>query len=822
MMKRRTLALFLSLCLLAGCLPAVQAAGWREPGQTVSYAVPGGFLDFDPASGTITDSTPGILEAMIPEEIDGVPVTAIGERAFEFQDQLAAVSIPDTVCDVGSSAFNRCVKLKSITLPEGVTELYGYTFYGCKELEELNLPQNLDISGTCDFVGTAWLEAQTDEFVIVGDGVLVDYNGTQAHVQIPDGVRVISSAFYSNKTVTSVTVPEGVTALYGAFEWARNLTSVTLPEEGLEIIGYDAFSRAKQLTEIQIPASVKTVGDYAFSGTGLRDVLWTETVENWGDGLYMGCDGLTEVTVPGSWREIPRQMFTDCANLKVVHLEEGVQRIGDYAFSCCEALDQITFPKSLVAVGDTCFAMVPWLKAQTSEFVIVGGGVMLDYHGNGGDLVIPEGVVYINECLRDWRHAQYHAQTGEVTASISSIQLPSTLREIGKFAFSGQPITQIVIPDGVTRIGAFGFSQCTQLRSVSIPGGVQVLEYAAFGDCSQLASIQLEEGVREIGDGAFKYCAISELKTPTSLRTIGHSAFVGCQNLTDLRLTQGVETIGGGAFVDTGLKEVTLPATVSQVGKNAFGRTPIQKLTVLNPDCQISPWMLLTDSAYEPDSVPEATIRGYRNSTAEAYAAMYDRLTFVPLSEEPGQSVYDERFLDVRVKHWFREAVIFNYEHNLMNGISDTQFGPDRTVTRGMLVTILYRLAGKPAVTGSSPFRDVASGKYYSEAVAWAAEHGIVQGMGNGRFCPNDPTSRQQIATILYRYFQAQPTQCDLSRFSDQNQIAGWAREAMTWAVSVGLFQGYAGDATLRPTRSASRAEVAQLFMRVVEDLMKE
>ena len=174
-------------------------------------------------------------------------------------------------------------------------------------------------------------------------------------------------------------------------------------------------------------------------------------------------------------------------------------------------------------------------------------------------------------------------------------------------------------------------------------------------------------------------------------------------------------------------------------------------------------------------------------------------------------------FTDVKESDWFYEAVRFVYENDLFNGTSATTFSPNANMTRAMLVTVLYRLAGKPAVTAGASFTDVKSGLWYSDAVAWASANGIVEGMGSGKFAPDDFVTREQMAVILMRYTRYQKADtsasADLSRFTDASSVSPWAQSAMAWAVASGLVNGRTAT-TLVPGGTATRAEVAAILMR--------
>lgn len=172
-------------------------------------------------------------------------------------------------------------------------------------------------------------------------------------------------------------------------------------------------------------------------------------------------------------------------------------------------------------------------------------------------------------------------------------------------------------------------------------------------------------------------------------------------------------------------------------------------------------------------------------------------------------------FTDVAVSSWYYEAVKYVYEKGMMNGTAANLFSPNAATTRGMIVTILYRLEGEPAAGGPA-FTDVPAGQWYTSAVGWAAANGIVDGYGNGRFGPNDIITREQLAAILYRYtaFKGGDTsaRADTGAYRDGAEISSYALDAISWAVAAGVINGV-GDGRLAPKESASRAQVAQMLM---------
>lgn len=180
-------------------------------------------------------------------------------------------------------------------------------------------------------------------------------------------------------------------------------------------------------------------------------------------------------------------------------------------------------------------------------------------------------------------------------------------------------------------------------------------------------------------------------------------------------------------------------------------------------------------------------------------------------------------FTDVRESDWFYEDVAFAYENGLFAGTSDTTFSPNASMTRAMLVTVLYRLEGEPSVRGRSGFSDVTFNSYYEDAVTWAADNGIVNGTSTTTFSPNANVTREQMAAILYRYAQHKKyntaASSGLNGFTDHASVSGYAAASLEWAVAEKLVNGSAGK--LMPTGNATRAQVAAILHRFVENVAK-
>lgn len=239
------------------------------------------------------------------------------------------------------------------------------------------------------------------------------------------------------------------------------------------------------------------------------------------------------------------------------------------------------------------------------------------------------------------------------------------------------------------------------------------------------------------------------------------------------------------------------------------------------------------EEGYELDSLTVRDSRGNRidverqSDTRYTFEMPSGRVTvdasFTEVAETPETPDQIGSFTDVDTDDWFADAVQYMLYNGMMNGVTDTTFGPGTTTTRGMIVTILYRLEGEPDTTASS-FTDAASGMYYADAVAWAQANSIVTGITETIFAPDQAITREQMAAILYRYAQYKgydvTASNDLSSYTDASRISAYATTAMQWANAEGLITGNTST-TINPTGNATRAEVATILMRFCETVTK-
>ncbi len=231
------------------------------------------------------------------------------------------------------------------------------------------------------------------------------------------------------------------------------------------------------------------------------------------------------------------------------------------------------------------------------------------------------------------------------------------------------------------------------------------------------------------------------------------------------------------------------------------------------------------EEGYEVESITVTDKNGHAISTTQnddgtvSFEQPHESVNIHVIFTEK-ETTWDNPYSDVHENDWFYDPVRYVQQNGLIVGISDDQFAPNLTTSRAMLVTILWRQAGAPVVHDAATFSDVAADSWYADAVSWASSEGVVGGYGNGLFGPNDPITREQLASMLCRFSQYSgadtSTRGDVTSFNDAASISAWAQEPVQWAVGEGLLGGFE-DNTLRPQGQATRAQVAALLQRFCE-----
>lgn len=456
---------------------------------------------------------------MIPDTIEGYPVTFIGERAFYDCRRIVAIQFPKNVKTIGAYAFCHCTGLASLTLPEGLKTIGDYAFCYCTNLTTLTLPQGLTAIGNSAFSDCSSLSQLT-----LSQGL----------------VTIGPYAFYDCLKLSSVTLPQGLQEIgKGAFFHCKSLTDIILPE-GLTSLGDDSFFYCLSLQSLSIPQSLTAIGTAAF----------------------LSCDALTRVSYQGT----PQQWSA----IAVGNSNESLKKA------------TVTFPSASPLAPSTAKPS-PSTDSDLSnlQYKIENQGVTITkYLGSATRVSLPDTIegypvtaignyaFYNQRQLQSIRLPQGLKTIGNSAfnycTALLGISLPEGLLSVGNHAFCYcLSLKSVSLPQSLQTLGTSAFSDCALLSSVALPQGLTHISEKAFFDCPSLSSVPLPDGLISIGEKAFFNCSsLTELQLPESLTTVEKDAFFNCKFLTKVQLPQSLASVeDGGFFSCPGLETVHYPGT---------------------------------------------------------------------------------------------------------------------------------------------------------------------------------------------------------------------------------------------------------------------
>lgn len=586
-------------------------------------------------------SAESLCEISLPQTL-----TYIGSSAFRSCDSLLSVSIPDNVTYLGANAFRSCDALESVTFGNGIDTIPNRAFYYCKSLENITFPQNLTTIEAYAFEGCSSLTSISfpDTVTSVGGYAFQDCTGIKSvHVGAAMNTLFSTSFFgcnsieyiYLDAQNTTYTLYENGLIKDGTL--VLGSANTKLPQDGtLTSIGYGALA-GKNIRSITLPVSLTSIKGSTFEGcTLLEEIIVAEgnpyyTVEgncviDNSRRVVAGCQGSV---IPNDITEILSEAFYGCVGLKKITIPSSVTYIGEAAFEGCSSLTAVTFEE-----GDDLHLQVDqrgFYGSAITEVVFTRPTTLLDasfgYIDSLDRIIIKDEFDYISlsELMFGIKISPFpqslnisyvsfpdeemmfknldifmHPESIAINeAVIEHLLIPADLENIPSFRHSN--IKSLTIPDGITSIGRYTFSDCKYLENIYFNATSCTVEQGAFENCgilgtgctvtigagvteipenflsclffsssSNVVKVILPEGVTKIGKGAFRFCSsLKEIKLPSSLVTIGSEAFLYA-GIEEITVPDGVTSIGGSAFSHSAIRKIYIPDSVTDFGDSLF------------------------------------------------------------------------------------------------------------------------------------------------------------------------------------------------------------------------------------------------------------
>lgn len=381
-------------------------------------------------------------------------------------------------------------------------------------------------------------------------------------ITIPSSVTTIGNSAFWGSGIRQVAIPSSVTAIgTSAFQNCSALNQVEL-SPALKVINIYMFANCSALTSIEIPDGVISIGDRAFTKSGLKAIIIPDNVSSIGTSAFEGCEGLTEVTLGSGVKSISNTVFKDCKSLKSISIPDNVTTIGTSAFENCKAFLGVTLGSGITSIGPTAFK-----SCESMRYLII----------------------------------------------------PDNVTSVGASAFeSCKSMTKVTLGGGIKAIASSLFKDCESLKDINIPDTVTSIGQEAFSGCKSLTGINLSDNITSIGSSAFKGCAgITSIDIPVKVTTIADNTFNGT-GITQLVIPETVRQISSAAFMNcANLSTVTIMSTSLTLGDKAFANSNIETLTCYCPNLPSARASCFSNSVYQNASlyVPYALVELYRETS---------------------------------------------------------------------------------------------------------------------------------------------------------------------------------------------------------------
>ena len=741
-------------------------------------------------------------------------VTSIGEFAFHDCKSLTSVTIPDSVTSIGGYAFTGCKSLTSVTIPDSVTSTGEYTFSDCVSLTSVTIPDSVTCIDNGAFYGCRSLTSVTipDSVTSIGRSAFSRCTSLTS-VTIPDSVTSIGSGAFSNcAALTGIWVTEGNS------HYSSDASGVLFSKDKTTLVQCPGT-----LAACTIPDSVTSIVGYAFDGcTSLTSVTIPDGVTSIGGAAFYGCTSLTSVTIPDSVTSIGKSAFRYCTSLTSVTIPDSVTSIDEYAFDGCTSLTSVTIPDSVTSIGDWAFS---GCKSLTNVYFTgteeAWNGITID----GGNDALKNANIHYNyvshtHSYKDVVTAPTCTAKGYTThtCACGDSYVDAYVDALGHNWNNGKVTKEPTeTEDGVK---TYTCTRCGEIKTEAIPKLTHEHNYKDV----VTAPTCTDKGY------TMHTCACGDSYVDSYVLPLGHDWGSGKVTKEPTATENGIKTYICARCGET--KTEVIPALSHEHSYKAVVTAPTcttKGYTTHTCSCgesYVDTYVDALGHAWDSGKVtkqPTATETGIRTYTCTR--CNEKKTETIPAT---GSVDVTQMFTDVE-KNWAYPGIQYCVTHGIMSGMGDGTFAPTGTTTRAQIVQILYNLEGTPAVSGTTPFTDLTA-NWYKPAILWAYQNNVVAGTSPTTFASDQPVTREQIAVILTQYMfhvlkmERTWTPADLSKFPDGANVSSWAKEAMQDAVALGLINGTKasdGVVYLDPQGSAARQQVATILMNFCQNVKK-
>ena len=701
-------------------------------------------------------------------------------------------------------------------------------------------------------------------------------------VTIPDSIESIGANSFMNTGLTSITIPKVTLTAFGpdAFEnnkylktvdfkadlkiWAfsdakylqggifRNCTAlekITFSGD-IEEFGANVFYGCTSLNQITLPSTLKEIGLYCFQNcTSLENITFPNTLESIKDCAFKNCTNLNQVSFPNSLAEVQKDAFNNCPKVtqkypdgfelksdnfyrktmfvtisgtydydkayevfQIVNQERKAQGLPEYRFD-------VDMSNAAMERSAELSLYLSHTRPDLSDCSTVLKGIRTGDSMQGEN--IAAGQISAQKVMEGWMDSAWH-KSNIMNSYFTTIGIGCYRDSFGNLYW-----TQIFVTGDPTNtdISSFkGTKAVTKKREIA-PNifDIKLKNVPTTAYVEGTANIHL--GIlNEEWPGRCTYAENSEITykaNDTSLCKIEDSENSYTKKLTFLKpgTVEITATLNGKTVKETiTVKEKRIPLENISIDKQSVTLEDGEKikLNVSYTPENTNDNKTVTWSAYD-NSIATVDKNGNVTAIKKGYSCVWARvgnftkMCYITVKEW-------SQFKDVKSSDWFYNAVKYTYKNNIIKGYNDTTFAPNDKLTRGMIVTILYRMEGSPNNDGKSRFTDVNSSEWYAKAIKWAVDNGIVHGYGGtSKFGPEDNIIRQDLAGILRNYAKYKGKNVnvtsDLTKFKDYKQVDSYANTSVQWAVGKGVITGN-DDGTLNPKGTATRAEAAAMIQK--------